>query len=66
LLSKYQSLGVIKNAPRRSRKELDQIINEVESMFAKDVDKADIVQLLNKLLPGFKHIETGLNLDQKM
>jgi FlaA1/EpsC-like NDP-sugar epimerase len=66
LLDKYQSLGVIKNAPRRSRKELDQIIGEVESMFAKDVDKADIVQLLNKLLPGFKHIETGLNLDQKM
>lgn len=66
LLDKFSMLGVIKNAPRRSRKELDQIIHEVESMFAKDIDKADIVQLLNKLLPGFKHIETGLNLDQKM
>jgi FlaA1/EpsC-like NDP-sugar epimerase len=66
LLDKFKWLGVIKNAPRRSRKELDEIIAEVENMFAKDVEKADIVQLLNKLLPGFKHIETGLNLDQKM
>ena len=66
LLDKFSSLGVIKNAARRDRKELDKIIQEVETMFAKDVDKAGIVQLLNKLLPNFQHIETGLNLDQKM
>jgi len=25
-----------------------------------------VVKLLNRLLPNFQHIETGLNLDQKM
>lgn len=65
-LSSFEQLGVIKNAPRRSRAELDGIITELSSLFAKGVDKGDIVDLLNKLLPGFAHIETGLNLDQKM
>jgi hypothetical protein len=35
-------------------------------MFVKGSDKADVVKLLNRLLPNFQHIETGLNLDQKM
>jgi FlaA1/EpsC-like NDP-sugar epimerase len=65
-MDKYHALGVIKNAPRRSRGELDRIVTEVEQLFASDVNKVGVVTLLNKLLPGFQHIETGLNLDQKM
>ncbi|MEO5891088.1 MAG: polysaccharide biosynthesis protein [Ferruginibacter sp.] len=64
--NKFSALGVIMNAPRRKKEELDSIIQEVESMFASDVSKEDIVCLLNKLLPDFKHIETGISLDQKM
>ncbi len=66
LMDKFRALGVIKNAPRRSRKELDNIVVEVEKLFASDTNKAGVVSLLNKLLPNFQHIETGLNLDQKM
>lgn len=66
LLEKFKWLGVIKNAPRRKKDELEKIIREIESMLASNIKKADIVNLLNKLLPDFHHIETGLNLDQKM
>lgn len=66
LLDRFDALGVIKNAPRRKKEDLNKIINEVETMFASELTKEDIVSLLNKLLPDFKHIETGLSLDQKM
>jgi FlaA1/EpsC-like NDP-sugar epimerase len=65
-LEQFHSLGVIKNAPRRNKEELDMIIKSIESLFAQATDKKDVVMLLNKLLPGFRHIETGMNLDQKM
>lgn len=65
-LDRFQRLGVIRNAPRRSREELDKMIGEIEELFTGDVNKSTIVQLLNKLLPNFQHIETGMNLDQKM
>ncbi len=62
----FSSVGVIKNAPRRTKEELDVIINDLTKLFQKPTTKSDIVTVLNKLLPGFAHIETGLNLDQKM
>ncbi len=65
-LQKFSSLGVIKNAPKRSKEELQNIIESVDSLFKKNVEKKDVVNLLNILLPGFQHIETGTNLDQKM
>lgn len=65
-LNTFAQLGVIKNAPKRSKEELNRIIAEVSGLFAGEVEKAEIVDLLKKLLPGFAHIETGLNLDQKM
>jgi FlaA1/EpsC-like NDP-sugar epimerase len=65
-LDKFLALGVIKNAARRERKELDEVINRVQSLFKGEVDKQGVVQLLQLLLPNFQHIETGLNLDQKM
>lgn len=65
-LDRFQSLGVIRNAARRNKKELDGIIKELENLFKQKIAKEDVVRTLNKLLPTFQHIETGLNLDQKM
>jgi FlaA1/EpsC-like NDP-sugar epimerase len=65
-LNQFSSLGIIKNAPKRSKEELDHIIKSIESLFIQNVEKKDVVNLLNRLLPGFQHIETGTNLDQKM
>ena len=66
LMDKFSALGVIQNAPRRKKEELDGIIKHLETVFAAGVNKEQIVQVLNALLPDFQHIETGLNLDQKM
>ena len=65
-MDRYAALGVIRNVKRRDRKELDEIIWNIESLFTQDATKADVVSLLARMLPGFQHIETGLNLDQKM
>lgn len=66
-LNKCHNLGIVKNAPRRPLSELENIISEINTLFQKDqVEKADIVDLLNKMLPNFQHIETGLSLDKKM
>ncbi len=65
-LTQYEALGVVLNAPKRSKDELNLIIDKVKELFTHNIAKADVVQLLNQLLPGFQHIETGTNLDQKM
>jgi FlaA1/EpsC-like NDP-sugar epimerase len=66
VMDKFQSLGIIKNAPRREKEELDSIIARIDTLFSSSANKQDVVKLLNKLLPGFRHVETGINLDQKM
>jgi FlaA1/EpsC-like NDP-sugar epimerase len=65
-LGRFHSLGVICNAQRRSIEELDKVIGDIQTFFSGDVSKDQLVSLLNTLLPTFRHIETGQNLDQKM
>ncbi|MDE3250733.1 MAG: polysaccharide biosynthesis protein, partial [Bacteroidota bacterium] len=65
-LDRFKELGVIMNAERREKEDLDRIITDLKTIFDAGVGKDGIVQVLNKLLPDFQHIETGLNLDQKM
>ena len=66
-LDTYRAFGVVKNAARRKIEELDEVIHSLKQVFASDrAEKKDIVAALNKMIPGFEHIETGLGLDQKM
>ncbi|HAH57105.1 MAG TPA: nucleoside-diphosphate sugar epimerase [Bacteroidales bacterium] len=63
----FTSLGVIKNAVRKPLAEITAMLNELTDVLElQDVTKADIVQVMRRFLPGFHHIETGKNLDQKM
>ena len=65
--TKYHSLGVVKNAPRKSIKEIHHLTNSLYSILIKPtVTKIEIVNALKTFLPTFNHIETGKNLDQKM
>jgi len=66
-MDKFHQLGIVKNANRRDKTELDSIISGLKKIFDKEeIEKQEVVALLNTMLPGFQHLETGLNLDQKM
>ena len=66
-MNTFHSLGVIKNAPRRSLDEIHSMIDKLSSTLNKpDVTKASIVEVMTEFLPTFHHIETGKTLDQKM
>ena len=66
-LNTYEKLGVIKNSVKRNITEIDNILKNLENIFSKDnVLKSDIVNVLEKHISTFKHIETGKNLDSKM
>jgi|SRR4051812_13130157 len=65
-LNRFDSLGVVTNAARRSKAELDKVIGVLENLFKTETKKESVVKMLNELLPTFQHVETGLNLDQKM
>lgn len=66
-LESFNSLGVIKNAPRRSLAEIHSMIDKLSSTLNNPaVTKASIVEVMTEFLPTFHHIETGKNLDQKM
>ncbi len=65
-LQRFHALGVIMNPAKKEKRELDTVISDLEELFSKNSSKDEVVRTLNKLLPTFQHIETGLNLDQKM
>ena len=63
----FSSLGIIKNAPRRSFTEILNMISKLSQVLeSPSLTKTDIVQVLSTFLPSFHHIETGKSLDQKM
>lgn len=65
-LSDFESLGYIKDIKIQKKEDVHTSINQLKSLFDTKINKEDIVGLLREVLPGFDHIETGKNLDQKM
>lgn len=63
----FSSLGVIKNARKLPKSEIESTIIELKALMnSGNYDKSSIVTLLQKYIPDFQHIETGKTLDQKM
>lgn len=66
-LNLFESLGIVKNAPKPKMKDIEDTINQLQNLLLSgNYDKSDIVNLLKKFIPDFEHIETGKSLDQKM
>ncbi len=66
-LTSFAQLGVIKDAFRPSLSDIERTIAKLLQVFAKaETTKADVVEAMAELIPGFDHIETGKSLDQKM
>jgi hypothetical protein len=57
----------VKNMPRRSLKEIDEMINAMRAFFNDPLSsKSSLVDKIVEYVPTFEHIERGKNLDQKM
>ena len=66
-LNQHESIGVISNPRITNKDKINRLINSLNSVFSNQNNtKSDIVKLINKLIPEFKHIETGKSLDEKM
>ena len=66
-MNSFSALGVIKNIEVPNQKEIENTLQEFTLMFDNEsVNKAAIVSLLSKHISDFKHIETGVSLDQKI
>jgi hypothetical protein len=63
----YHGLGIIQNKPTYHIDQTRQWITELKSILqSPSYDKSTIISGIQRLIPSFSHIETGLNLDQKM
>ncbi len=67
-LNKYHSLGVIKKGKTGETENIQNVISEFQNLFAsnQNIEKFQIVDILNKAIPTFQHINTGISLDSKM
>jgi FlaA1/EpsC-like NDP-sugar epimerase len=65
--NRFLRLGVIRNGQRRSRCQMQSILNRLQQAFAQpSVRKADVVTILQDAVPTFRHIERGKSLDERM
>jgi FlaA1/EpsC-like NDP-sugar epimerase len=66
-LIQFDSLGVIKNAPKLPLNHIEMCIFDLQNLMKSgNYNKQSIVDSLKKYIPDFQHIETGKSLDQKM
>lgn len=66
-MSRFESLGVIKNEPVYEQELLDHFLKVIAGLKAQGLwEKVDLVDLFNKMIPDFKHKETGKYLDGRM
>ena len=66
-LNKFNSLGVIENTSKPSKKTIQKCISSLKTLMNDpNYSKASIISVIKEFIPDFNHIETGKNLDQKM
>lgn len=66
-MTRFESLGVVKNAPAFDSALLHHFSETIESIKSKpNWDKSELVNLFNEMIPDFAHKETGKYLDGRM
>lgn len=66
-VSRFKSIGVIKNDPVYDEKLLNYFVEEISNMKARGQwSKEELVSLFNTMIPAFGHKETGKYLDGRM
>ena len=66
-LDRFKALGVVEHTHRHDIAEVNDFLNTLEQLFARDhFTKAQVVTAIKEFIPNFEHEEKGKNLDQKM
>ena len=65
-MGRFQVLGVVEETTRRPLPEVNAFFEKLETLFASDFTKEDVVKAIKEFIPNFEHEEKGKNLDQKM
>ena len=65
-VKRFKALGVVEETTRRPMEEVNAFFEKLETLFADDFTKEDVVYALKEFIPNFEHEEKGKNLDQKM
>ncbi|MBR0396102.1 MAG: polysaccharide biosynthesis protein [Clostridiales bacterium] len=65
-MNRFTSLGVIVGKDIPDKDKIAVLFQELNSAFARETSKEEIVEIMRKYLPSFEHIETGKSLDSKM
>ncbi len=66
-LTRFDTIGVIRNLPDYDGGQLDRFLAEIESIRARPTwEKRELVGLFHEMIPDFNHLETGRYLDSKM
>ncbi len=65
--SRFSSLGVITGKEFPNQEKVDKLFVELDDVFNKNTTtKKEVVEIMQRYLPNFDHIETGKSLDGKM
>ena len=65
--TRFQSLGVVEQSQHHSMSEVNQLFEQLESIFTRpDFTKVEVVDAIKSFIPTFEHEEKGKNLDSKM
>ena len=66
-LNRHQSLGVVTSVKPRQKHDIEKLLFNLETIFAKKITtKEDIVKIMKDFLGNFNHKEIGKSLDSKM
>ena len=65
-MERFKALGVVEETTRRPMDEVNAFFEKLETLFADDFTKEDVVKAIKEFIPNFEHEEKGRNLDQKM
>ena len=65
-MERFRALGVVEETTRRPMPEVNAFFEKLETLFASDFTKVDVVKAIKEFIPNFEHEEKGKNLDQKM
>lgn len=63
---RFKNLGIVKNEHYTDETILNGFISAVDRFYKNGWNRSNLIDLFNKTIPNFNHLETGKFLDQKM